>query len=692
MPPLSPADIPRLYQHALGLQKAGEGEAALELYDRILQVAPGQAEVLFQKGRILGAAGDTAGAETTLRAALKEKPKEPAIWQALHGVLTGGARRTLEREAGRAGVPLGLPSETKTLLDLIRKGQPDQALKQATALARAAPAAAAPVHAVGAAHLALGNGRAAVAACEEAVRRDPGSAEYLLDLGAALVQAGRPAAALDRLTEAEALGADVALPRARAMSDSCRDAEAAGVLDTAARRTPSFDTLSALALTRAALRDAKAARVAFDRAVKTPQGRQRQHGLRLGLAAALSDAGDLDAAIAFLTDGLARTPDQPGLLTQRGQFRQSAGDLSGAEEDLLRAVDLAPAEPEAYRAYANGRKSQAEDPVAARLEAQLARPDLPSPARRVMRFAAAKFAADRGDTAAEIDHLARANRLMAEAFPYSFEADLASARELAGDWPLLEGIAPSGPADPVLFVTGLPRSGTTLVETILAAHPQVSAGGEMPYLSRALAPAMEALREGRVDPQRLADAGARYLVAARRRTGAEWVIADKAISTFSRIGHAAAALPGARFVVLRRDPRDTGLSLWRNMFPEGLHRYAYDQPRMARYIRLHEALVAFWAERLPDRVHVLDYEALTAEPEPVIRDLIAFAGLPWDDACLAPHAARRTVATLSFAQVRQPIGRGSVAGWRRFEAGLGDLIAELERTGPPDLLSGGEVS
>jgi hypothetical protein len=197
------------------------------------------------------------------------------------------------------------------------------------------------------------------------------------------------------------------------------------------------------------------------------------------------------------------------------------------------------------------------------------------------------------------------------------------------------------------------------------------------------------LREGRADAQRFAEAGARYLVAARRRTAAEGVIADKAISTFSRMGHAAAALPGARFVVLRRDPRDTGLSLWRNMFPEGLHRYAYDQVRMARYIRLHEALVSFWAERLPDRVHVVDYEALTADPEPVIRDLIAFAGLPWDAACLAPQSARRSVATLSFAQVRQPIGRGSVAGWRRFEAGLGDLIAELDRFAPPDLSANG---
>ena len=98
MLPPKPADIPGLYSQALALQKAGNTDAALVIYDRILGVAPGQAEVLFQTGRILAAKGDLAKAERSLRAALKAKPKEAAIWQALHGVLSGGAQKKLERE------------------------------------------------------------------------------------------------------------------------------------------------------------------------------------------------------------------------------------------------------------------------------------------------------------------------------------------------------------------------------------------------------------------------------------------------------------------------------------------------------------------------------------------------------------------------------------------------------------------
>jgi hypothetical protein len=175
-----------------------------------------------------------------------------------------------------------------------------------------------------------------------------------------------------------------------------------------------------------------------------------------------------------------------------------------------------------------------------------------------MRFAAAKFAADRGDVAAEIDHLDRANRLMAGAFPYGFEADLATARELAGDWPNWRVWPRAAPEDPVLFVTGLPRSGTTLAETILAAHPEVTAGARCRTCRARWHRLWRPCGRGEADPERFAEA-ADALPGGRAAAGggAGRVIADKAISTFSRIGHAAAALPGARFV-LRRDPRDTG--------------------------------------------------------------------------------------------------------------------------------------
>ena len=220
--------------------------------------------------------------------------------------------------------------------------------------------------------------------------------------------------------------------------------------------------------------------------------------------------------------------------------------------------------------------------MAARLATQLARPDLPARTRRVMRFAAAKIrggpwrcrGGDRPSRPAPTG-------LMAEAFPYSFEADLATrAGELAGDWPRLRDLTPKGPEDPVVFVTGLPRSGTTLVETILAAHPDVHrAGVRCPYLSRALSPPplrpplpLRWRRCARTMQTRCASSKpvSVYLAAARRRKRMRQGSSPTRPFPPSR----GSAMPPPRCLArvswcCGRDPRDTGLSLWRNMFSRG---------------------------------------------------------------------------------------------------------------------------
>ncbi|AHM04342.1 hypothetical protein roselon_01989 [Roseibacterium elongatum DSM 19469] len=677
MLPPNKSQVPALYQQALKLQQAGQLTEARGIYERVLLVVPGQAEVLFQLGRIEAQLGDAAKSEGYLRKALKAKPTEAAIWQALHGVLEGPARQKLAREALKARVPLGLPAEVQPILKQIAQGQAEVAEKRALALAKAAPLAAAPPHALGVARMARGHWAAAIKPLEAALARDPANSVYKGDLARALARVGQPRRAEALMHEAMAAGHSMARPLARLLRDTCRADAAAKLLVKAAGAQPrDVDLQMELASVLAELRRPDEARRALETAIKAGGARR---SLTARLAQDLETAGEGAAARALLDALLAREPAEPGLLTQRAQLRQTCGDLAGAETDLAAALAADPSYAEAYRAYANGRRIEGDDPVLSRMEAQLGRPSLDARARRTLGFAAAKAMHDlrRYDEAA--DHLARANRLMASAFPYGFEADLAEARLLVSEWrATLQGLTPEGPDDPVLFVTGLPRSGTTLAETILAAHSRVTPAGELPFLYRALAPAIDALRSGSGGATDFAEAGARYLAAARRRSGAADIIADKAISTFSRIGHAAMALPGARFIVLRRDPRDVGLSLWRNLFAEGQHRYAYDLAQMGRYIRLHDALVRFWSEALPERVHVLDYEELTARPESQIRALIAFAGLEWEGACLSPETADRAISTLSFATARQPIGRDAVAGWRHYETALAPLLSALE--------------
>lgn len=679
MLPVNAARIKQLYQQALAAQNAGNAPEALRLYAQVLQMRPDLAEAHFQIGRIHAARGQADKAEAALRKALKAKPKEPAIWQALGGVLSGGKLKKLRREAAAAGISLSAEPDIAGLLAQIDRGQAEAAETAAFALVTRHPQAAGPALALGLARAAQGKWGKAFGPLEKAVERDPANPRALAALGEARAELGQWLRAEQDLRRAAELGADTARPLARVLRETCRPEEAEALLAKAAEKHRKSPRLHLdLGETRATLRRPRAARAAYDRAIAL--------GARPSVLAELADKlaseGEHAAAAALIEELLRADPDNPDLLCLRGQQRQTAGDLDGARADLMRVLDLTRDGAEAVRSYVGGGKVAADDPILPILEARLADKTLPRASRRVLAFAMAKALEDLGDHGRVFEHLHRANRLMREEFPYSFDVDLTNARALVEGYRAVRGRDHPGPfsEERPLFVSGLPRSGTTLVETILAAHSRVTAGGEMSAIVQALHLPLEqaSLNPGALGSS-FAEAGQRYIRAARRQSGATDLFTDKAIATFSRIGPAVMALPEARFLMLRRDPRDVGLSIYRNMFPAGTQRYSTDLADIGRFIRLYDALQQVWAEALPDRVHVVDYDALTEAPEPHVRALVAAAGLDWEDACLAPHKAKRRVETLSFAQVRQPIYRSSVAAWKRYEDELAPLLEALEK-------------
>lgn len=679
MLPVNAARIKQLYQQALAKQNAGRTDEALRLYAQVLKARPDLAEAHFQTGRIHAAQGNAARAEAALRKALKVRPKEPAIWQALAGVLTGGKLKKLRRDAAAAGIALDGEPDVTTILAQIDAGKTEAAEAAAFALVARHPKAAGPALALGLARAARGAWGKAFGPLEKAVERDPENPRARAALGEARAELGQWLRAERDLRMAAELGADVTLPLARVLRETCRPEEAETLLATAIgkqRKAPRLHI--ALGDTRAALRQPKGARAAYDRAIALG-GRPI---LLAELADKLAQQGEHEAATQIVEDLLRTDPDNADLIRLRGQFRQTAGDLEGARDDLMRAATLSRDGAEAIRSYVGGGRIAADDPIVPILKARLADLSLPRASRRVLSFAMAKMLEDLKEYDRVFEHLNRANQLMREEFPYRFDTDLENARAMVTGYRAIRDRAHPGPfsEEMPLFVSGLPRSGTTLVESILAAHSRVTAGGEMSAIVQALSLPVDQVA---LDPDALGDglakAGHRYMRAARRRSGAGDLFTDKAIATFSRIGQAAIALPEARFLMLRRDPRDVGLSIYRNMFPAGTQRFSTDLSDIGRYIRLYDAMQEVWAEALPDRVHVVDYDVLTADPESQIRSLVAAAGLDWEEACLSPHKARRSVGTLSFAQVRQPIYRSSVAAWKRYETELEPLLEALEK-------------
>ncbi|MEM9755088.1 MAG: sulfotransferase, partial [Pseudomonadota bacterium] len=637
-------------------------EEALALYTQILMVRPETAEARFQIGRIHAAANRGDKAAEAFRAALRYRPSEAAIWRALVEVVPAEARADVAAEAARVGVVIGPTDALATIRAVLAAG------RYAEAEARAAAAPPSPDTALLHGRALAGQGKWDQALGPLKRAASSAGAQAKSAYGEALWRAGHPALAEPVLRDAETTEAAPVL--AQLLADTCRADEAAAVLTTIPEPTRADRLLQMRVL--ADLRDVDGAAAAAKAAIAlgAPRG-----ATRADLAHHLARGGEVAAAEAILTDELRRKPRDPRALTQRGQLRQSDGRLEEAAADLRQAMAVAPKAGEPYRAYMAGVTVTEDDKAFAALEKALRRSDIEPASRWRMEFAMAKALGDLGRHGEIFTHLHRANAQQRAAYPYAFDAAVSGARAaLVSYRTYLADRTPEGPEDRVIFVTGLPRSGTTLVETILAAHPEVTAGGELPLMAQALAPTLDLLAQKTApSPRALAEAGARYVAAARRRTGATAAFTDKAIGTFSRIGPVCLALPNAHIVVLDRDPRDVALSLYRNMFPDGTHRFATDLGDIGRYIRLFDALVTAWQTLMPDRITRVSYEALTVEPEVEIPRLISAVGLPWDAACLSPHKSKRRVDTLSFTQVRAPINRCAVAGWRRFETELAAL-------------------
>ena len=282
------------------------------------------------------------------------------------------------------------------------------------------------------------------------------------------------------------------------------------------------------------------------------------------------------------------------------------------------------------------------------------------------------------------------NRFDAQGFPGTVErlAAFFTAQRLAA-------LPDSGlRSDAPVFIVGMPRSGTSLVEQILASHPRVEAGGERTdiyQLPRQLSGGEPAARWPEcllgIDEERLTQIASAYLQAAPGHDRGPARITDKLPANYLNLGLIQMLLPGARVIYCRRDPMDTGLSCFKQNFrSEGMD-FARDLGHIGLQQQACLRLMAHWQRQLALPIHVVDYERLVEDPDSHVRALVDFVGLPWDDACLGFHRSARLIRTASYEQVRQPIYTSSVGRWRHYRPWLVPLAEALEapwvtRNGP----------
>jgi len=301
-------------------------------------------------------------------------------------------------------------------------------------------------------------------------------------------------------------------------------------------------------------------------------------------------------------------------------------------------------------------------------------------------YALTKELEDIGRPAEAMERLCTTNAQHRRTLPYTFARDAAVFDAIEQHWTTPRAAITPPPTQAPIFIIGMPRTGTTLVDRILSSHPEVESAGELQAMPVAVKKAAGTTSRTVLDPETVAAAAAsdmgaighEYMRLAQhhRRDGARRFV-DKFPGNFHYAGVIASALPAAPIVCLRRHPMDTVLSNFRNLFAVTSRYYDYSYDLLdiaATYVRF-DRLMARWREALPGRVLELHYEDLVADQEGQSRRLLAHCGLAWSDACLDFHTNDAPVSTPSAAQVRRPIYRDSVARWKQHA----DVLAPVTR-------------
>jgi len=414
--------------------------------------------------------------------------------------------------------------------------------------------------------------------------------------------------------------------------------------------------------------------------------RQPEHLGYLNLKAGLLDrAGDYEGAIALFRQMLSLRPEDAQVRVMLGNVLQTVGRSQESILAYRESVARDPRNGEAWWSLANAKIFRFPPEDSAQMQSLLALPDLAPADRWQIEFALGKALEDEADYPASFMHYAEGNRLRRATVRYNhaqIDDQLHRAVRLYIPAFFAERAGAGDSAPDPIFVVGLPRSGSTLIEQILASHSRVEGTMELNDLLRTVRrldlpggryPEMIA----HVPPEQLSALGQDYLRSThiQRKTDRPFFV-DKLPVNFMHIGLIRTILPHAKIVDIRRHPLSCGWSCFKQHFARG-HDFSYDLRDIGRYYRTYAGFMALWDDRLPGHVHRVFYEDLVGDTERETRRLFDYLGLEFEPACLDFHRTERAVRTPSAEQVRQPIFTSGLDQWRRFEPWLGPLREAL---------------
>jgi tetratricopeptide (TPR) repeat protein len=675
------------FESAANLQRHGRLAEAEQLYEALLQLDRHHPGALHNLAIIRAEQGRLGEAASLLRHAIDRHPGDASAHNGLGGVLQAMGRHEEALASFERAVALApdlAPAHYGLASALLALGRAADALARLDQGLALEPDFAAAMTAKGSVLQALGRAEEAVTWHERALALTPDDASAHNNLGTALQALGRHEPASAHYAQALALdaaSADFHVNRGKALHQLGRDEEAVAHYERALALAPrDAGALNDLGNALQSLGRHGEAVARYEQALALQPDFAAAHGNLANSLHALERHGE---AIAHYQAAMAAKPGNAVAASNLGTALREIGRLAEARRAFEYAVALAPERALFHLNLAEVKRFAAGDPQLPALETLALRAEALPPEEQVeLHFALAKARADLGEHAQAFRHLRQANALKRRTIAYDEATTLGELARIRSVFTPALMRAKAGLGDPSalpVFIIGMPRSGTSLVEQIAASHPEIHGAGELSEFPAAAMAGVADFPDGvaALAGDGLRGLGARYLAGLAPRAPAARRITDKLPSNFRLAGLIHLALPQARIIHVRRDPADTCWSCFATLFTAG-QPFAYDLGELGRYFRAYEALMAHWRAVLPEGAMLeIRYEDIVADLEREARRIIAFCGLAWDAACLAFHATERPVRTASAAQVRQPIYHDAIGRWRRYGEELGPLLAAL---------------
>jgi tetratricopeptide (TPR) repeat protein len=644
---LLPDDAETYYYLGSALQDRGDLAGAMASYNRALELRPDYCGAMVNLANALRACGRLDDAVAVYRRALRLQPELAEVHNNLGNVLlqlrqddaaAASYRRALEIKPDFAEAHSNLGNALRAL------GQPREALARYRRALEIEPDFAA-------AHNNLGNALLQLRQADEAVKSYRRALEIKPDFADALSNLGNALRDLGQLHEA--------LARYR------------GALELRPEMAEAHNNLGNVLLDLMQLDEAAAS---YRRALALRPDYAHAH---TGLGMVLRQQGRTSEAEASCRKALDIEPDSAEVSAFLGEIRADRGEFAEAEELFRQALGVDPDLPSAWAGIARYRRMGAGDASWLEATQRLAGKGLPVRHEINLRYAIGKYFDEVQDYEQAFASYRLANEL-AKRYGARHDRPLLTQRvdrmtaAYDREW-LRRSRLPAIRSERPVFIVGMPRTGTTLAEQILASHPAVFGAGELPFWNDAAAAHDSGTLDAAAGTSTLAALAEEYLRQLANLSGDALRMVDKMPTNFANLGLIHAALPGARIIHMQRNPIDTCLSIFFQNFSIS-HAYANDLEDLAHYYTEYLRVMQHWHATLPPGT-ILDvsYERLVEEPEAWSRKMLEFIGLPWNAHCLNFHGTNRTVITPSKWQVRQQISRSRTGRWRHYEKFVGPL-------------------